>query len=109
MKKIKVKVDGETSDGCHTFNELYEHRYWLFISLANRMKKTAWKSYKHDDGSVMNGMFIAGFNTPKGMITYHLPNKLYKQLRIASRERAPKWDGHTSNDVIERLMSLPRK
>ena len=29
----KSEIDGETSDGYHTFNELYEHRVILWINL----------------------------------------------------------------------------
>lgn len=109
IRKLEVRVDPETSDGYHTFTELYDHRHWLFICLANRMKRTAWKSWRHDDGTMFTGMFIAGIETPEGHITYHMPRKLYKELKIRSLEYAPKWDGHTPADVIIRLSKLPKR
>jgi hypothetical protein len=39
-------------------------------------------------------------------ITYHLPDHLWNLLEgIPELECAPKWDGHTSQDVVERLKS----
>ena len=95
---------GETSDGYHTFNELYEHRHMLFMALCHTYTSTSWKSKLHDDGSEMKGWFIAGVVTPKGKtITYHLPMRLWKNFKVSKLVRAPKWDGHTSNDVLKRL------
>ncbi len=91
MRKVEIGTDNYTevynvecepglvSDGYHTFNELYEHRNLLFLSLMQA----------HWD-----------------LITYHLPDRL---LHLAQKTGAtqlaiaPKWDGHTPNDVIDRL------
>ena len=98
---------GEVSDGYHTFNELYEHRHALFIVLAKTMKTMAWRSRMHHDGKGIGGWFIAGLNLSTGMISYHLPDRLWPLLYgIQELERAPEWDGHTSMDVIERLGKL---
>lgn len=99
---------GEVSDGYHTFNELYEHRYILFIALMKADVGLSWRSRKHDDGSSMDGWFIAGIKFFEGWtITYHLPDRLWSLLDrnflIATPDRAPKWDGHTSDDVLARL------
>lgn len=97
-----------TCDGYHTFDELYEHRHALFIALCHKLKPgRCWKSRLHDDGTIFYGMFIAGIDLGGGkQITYHLPNKLYKQLKVPSRRTAPRFDGHTSDDVLERLKEL---
>lgn len=94
---------GETSDGYHTFNELYEHRHALFMAFSAMKGHASWKSRLHDDGSKMDGWFIAGITLPLGMISYHLPDRLWSTCPGIERERGPKWDGHTSADVVDRL------
>ncbi|MHB9161698.1 MAG: WDGH domain-containing protein [Nitrosotalea sp.] len=96
------------SDGYHTFGELYDHRIALFIALCNMIPLNSWKSKKHYDGSTMEGWFIAGIGKTKGhQITYHLPLDKWSDLRSIPFDKAPaKWDGHTSKDVIKRLLEL---
>ena len=102
------QITGETSDGYHTFNELYEHRHALFLALAQSNYKDAWMCKKHGDGSEMEGWFIAGIDLWSGStISYHLPMRLWeacKETGATALHNAPKWDGHTSKDVIDRLM-----
>ncbi len=105
LKKSSL-ANGYTSDGYHTFNELYAHRNELFVALMqeNGCKDKAWFSKKHADGTMFEGMFIAGLNLPAGVITYHLENKYLRNFRfIKELDKAPEWDGHTSEDVIYRL------
>ena len=64
-------ITGETSDGYHTFNELYHHRAVLFSVIVKAFPEKAWKAKKHDDGSMYDGMFIVGIETPDGQATYH--------------------------------------
>lgn len=40
-------IDGETSDGYHTFNELYHHRAVLFSVIVSSFSDRAWKSKLH--------------------------------------------------------------
>ena len=99
------KITGETSDGYHTFNELYEHRHALFMALASITD--SWMSKKHHDGSEMEGWFIAGTNLVPSVISYHMPMRLWDtcvKTGAEVLEKAPEWDGHTSKDVIDRLM-----
>lgn len=101
----EIKDIGETSDGYHTFNELYEHRHQLFRIICEQ--KYGWKSKIHSDGSFLEGWFIAGLNHSKGkQITYHIPIKYWDEFDVNELERAPEWDGHTSNDVLNRLRKL---
>lgn len=95
---------GKISDGHHTFDDLYEHRILLFIALVNETTLPVWRSKKHDDGSEYPAWFIAGIELPTGPITYHIPMHQWKLLNeIPTLDKAPKWDGHTSADVINRL------
>ena len=99
---------GQVSDGYHTFDELYDHRCLLFIALMRAHHDVAWATRAHHNGEVWAGWFIAGLKLPTGKtITYHLPEKFWwavETFPCAKPERAPQWDGHTSKDVIGRLM-----
>lgn len=57
---------------------------------------------------MFNGCFIAGINTPKGVITFHLKMKFWDELKICEIYNAPKYDGYTEDDVKERIKSLYR-
>jgi len=99
-----MKDMGNVSDGYHTFNELYEHRHLLFAIICNDYQYKSWKSMVHADGTCYEGWFIAGITNPKGQqITYHIPLRLWDCFRCKMLDKAPKWDGHTSQDVLERL------
>lgn len=106
-KEIKNLDDtNKVSDGWHTFGELYEHRITLFITLMKLLPKLSWRANNHDDGTMFEGWFVAGIHLPTGDITYHLPAEKWMDLDglgIATTNCAPKWDGHTSDDVLLRL------
>jgi hypothetical protein len=104
MGQISVPCSiGEVSDGYHTFDELYEHRFALFLALLRELG-TGWRSHLHADGSGYEGWFLVGASLPTGDITYHLPEREWEQTGwLTTLERAPAWDGHTSADVVERL------
>lgn len=96
---------GEISDGYHTFNELYHHRAVLFSIICNQNNKIAWKSPKHSDGTMYEGMFIVGINTPFGQATYHYDiNPYWNYFDVPMLEKAPEWDGHTPKEAIDRLL-----
>lgn len=100
-------ITGETSDGYHTFNELYHHRAVLFSVIVKAFPDKAWKSRLHSDGSMFDGMFIVGIDTPDGPATYHYDIEPYWDMfRCIELERAPEWDGHTAEQAINRIMKL---
>ena len=111
------------SDGYHTFGELYDHRVTLFIALCRLYERyvapgvfptkegrlyDVWRSRLHSDGTGIGGWFILGINKKAGeQITYHLPMVRWCDTDFAETlERAPKFDEHTSADVIHRLNKL---
>jgi DNA-directed RNA polymerase subunit RPC12/RpoP len=103
------KPTGETSDGYHTFYELYEHRTALFAALCNTYNDRSWKSFKHADGTMYDGMFIAGIETPEGQYTYHCEEEyLYMFAMTKEMPNAPEWDGHKPSDY-SRLFALNLK
>jgi hypothetical protein len=105
MGQVTDRDAGQISDGCHTFNELYEHRHALFLALCRSQVDRAWRAQQHHDGSSFEGWFILGIGDQPGhQITYHLPMRLWDDAAfVKTLHRAPEWDGHTSNDVIDRI------
>lgn len=110
MGEITIKCDVDhVSDGYHTFQELYKHRHSLLAVLMVNRPGISWISKLHGDGSCYPGWFIAGMGLPTGTITYHLPDGFYWTVlkdKVEVLKIAPKWDGHTSDDVLERLDAL---
>ena len=104
LEKANV-INGSTSDGYHTFDELYDHRMTLFSIICNQNKEQAWKSLLHDDGTMFDDYFIVGIKTPEGQYTYHYHMDVWEKFDVTELERAPEWDGHIASD-IERLYSL---
>lgn len=116
-------ISDKISDGYHTFWELYKHRIHLFIALCSAIilsdymfhKLDEWedihptciKSKLHEDGSSFPWWFIMQLETEHGQISYHLPMEYWDKCSFAEeQETANKWDGHTSDDVLERLLKL---
>ena len=97
---------GQISDGYHTFNELYYHRMILFSVVCNTFKNQAWKSLKHSDGTMYDDYFIVGIKTPEGQYTYHYHKDYWDMFKVKELSYAPEWDGHTSQDVINRLRNF---
>ena len=103
------EINENTSDGYHTFKELYEHRITLYIALCKSLKNgNVWRAKLHSDGTSFEGWFILGIWFEKGkQITYHLPLEKWDETNFAQTlEKAPDWDGHTSKDVLERIKKL---
>lgn len=105
-RKIPNNI-GEFSDGYHTFNELYHHRAILFSIICNMMPEKAWKSKLHDTGDMYDGMFIVGIETEQGQATYHYDIEPYwNMFKVKELDKAPKWDGHTPSEAIQRIYDM---
>lgn len=108
-KSGELESADEISDGYHTFNELYHHRAILFATILNNPKfaPIAWKSKHHEDGSMYDGMFIVGIDTPAGQASYHYDvDPYWDMFKVKELERAPHFDGYTAAESIERIKSL---
>ena len=120
IRQVPDNLRGQLSDGYHTFDELYEHRITLYITLAKLLVLVGcgslmladvtpvWRTKVHSDGSVWNGWFILGIHTEPGkQITYHLPESRWDDCSFATTlDKAPEWDGHTAADVLKRLKTI---
>lgn len=96
------------NDGFHTFDELYEHRNALMLALMKQMPNLSWFTKKHDDGTMYEGFFLVGIDLDTGQISYHIHQRYWEtavKTGATQREKSC-WDGHTSGDVITRLLEM---
>lgn len=113
-KAFLVTDAGDISDGDHTFGELYEHRYALYIALARqiaaRQAGRVWRSKYHANDWPLPDWFLLGIDRdPGAQVTYHLPMRFWEAGDVdfaEELERAPEFDGHSSADVLARLDRL---
>lgn len=132
-KEVKNTPVGGLSDGYHTFDELYEFRKVYNAALFNEWGKTVLllghevdpsndreipvympkydvhKSWKHYDGEpCFGGMwFIVSAMLPTGLISNHYHADDWDLFQIPELEKARyEFDGHTSQDVLQRLKDL---
>lgn len=99
------KAPQNTSDGYHSFYELYHHRMMLFSVICETYKDKAWKSLLHDDGTMYENYFVVGIETPQGQYSYHYHISEWDNFDVQVLERAPQWDGHEPKHVY-RLKGL---
>lgn len=106
---------GKISDGYHTFNELYEFRKLynaaLFNEWANQGKYNVHKSTRHHDGEACfgGGWFIVMATLPTGQISNHYEMKDWDLFDCDVFVNAEEFDGHTAQDVLDRLEALSQK
>lgn len=115
-----------TSDGYHSFKELYEFRKLYNAALFNEWGKhvvqdtetgeyipkpqyDVHKSWRHNDGELCfgGGWFIVVAVLPTGQISNHYEAQYWDLFKIPEAEKALyPFDGHTSQDVLQRLKDL---
>ena len=105
-------ITENTSDGYHTFKELYEFRLLynaaLFNEWSQQGKYAVHKSTKHSDGEDCfgGGWFIVVATLPTGDISNHYEMKDWDLFSCETRVKGKEWDGHTAKDVALRLRAL---
>ena len=109
----RLKVTENTSDGYHTFKELYEFRVVynaaLFNEWALQNKYEVHKSWLHHDGELCfgGGWFIVSAMLPTGQISNHYSSEYWDLFKIPETETALfPFDGHTSQDVLNKLKNI---
>ena len=109
-EKEQIKITEDTSDGYHTFKELYEFRKVynaaLFNEWAIKEEYFVHKSWKHNDGELCfgGGWFIIVALLPSGQISNHYEAKDWDLFKILERPEAMfEFDGHTAQDVLNRI------
>ena len=111
-KRVQEGITENTSDGYHTFKELYEFRK-IYNALAfnewyEQGKYLVHKSKKHSDGELCFGgsWFIVVATLPTGQISNHYELKDWNLFKCEEREIPNAFDGHTAEDVRERIVKL---
>lgn len=116
---LSGKATKDTSDGYHTFADLYTHRRALTAALTSMVVRlrfllrhpAAWRSRLHhpEDGPMFDGSFIVGIDLPNGTISYHYNNRYWDDFsHVPELEHAPKWDGAGPELTITRLLDFAR-
>lgn len=120
---LKIRITAskiDVGDEYHKLSELYEMRLALSVALFKAFdsyitplnsRVRCWKSKLHSDGTMFEGYFIVGMaiNSLSGgmeLISFHYKMEHWSKFKVMELSKAPLYDGHTSKDVIERLMSL---
>lgn len=105
-------ITGSTSDGYHTFDELYDYRKAFNALLFNQWAALGiydvHKSWRHSDGEPCfgGGWFIVVAQTPCGQISNHYKMGDEALFQIPTRERSAEYDGHTPQIALQRMLQL---
>lgn len=101
----------------------HDHRIALFLALCKvqdafsvlgravgqNPAHRVWKSKAHhpEDHPMFDGLFVIGIDVEEGrQLSYHLPLYRWDEANFEELEHAPKWDGHMTEDVLDRLKKL---
>lgn len=115
QRVILDPATGETSDGFHTFTELYRYRLLYNAALFNQWQEDLmsadgpgyWvhKSWRHHDGELCfgGGWFIVMADLPTGQISNHYTGDAWDLFKIPVQQKATPWDGHTPDEAADRL------
>jgi len=103
---VGPKVTEDTSDGWHSFKDLYHHRALLFSVIVHNYKDMCWKSKRHDDGKELDWNFIVGIDTPWGQASYHYGMEYWDMFDCKVLDKAPHYDGYTPEQSVERIARL---
>lgn len=108
---------GDTSDGYHTFDELYYYRMLYNAAFANLCVSEGTganvvKSWRHSDGELCFGKddyFVVVMELPTGQVSNHYHGEHWDLFKVLEVERAPEWDGHTPQQAAQRLEDFIRE
>ena len=117
IQELPSEERGKVSDGYHSFDEYNKHRDQLWVTtcslqndlnheLLSNTRMYIWRAKLHSDGSKFDGYFVLGMSRhdKSNQITYHLPLSKWEECNFADTvDKSPKWDGHTSANVLSRL------
>ena len=100
------KITEDTSDGWHSFKDLYHHRALLFSVIVHTYRDMCWKSKRHHDGKELDWNFIVGIDTPWGQASYHYGMEYWDLFDCKEVEQAPYYDGYTADESVARIARL---
>lgn len=105
----QARLPGSTSDGFHTFDELYAYRMAFHAMWVNANKHHSryriHKSVRHSSGEVCfgGGWFIVVATLPTGQISNHYKLEHWFLFDCEVRETPDPYDGHTPQIALERM------
>lgn len=106
-----TEITENTSDGFHTFKELYEYRVVLHAAAVRAWREIdgihVVKSRRHADGEECfgGGWFIVQAYLPTGQVSNHYEDKYWDLFTCPERHTAPPWDGHTPAQALTRMFN----
>lgn len=109
VEDLMDNVTSDTSDGYHTFSELYQYRM-LYNAIACRawLKEghTVVKSWKHHDGELCfgGGWFIVQAELPTGQVSNHYKAEYWDLFGVPEVELPAVYDGHTPAIAAARML-----
>lgn len=86
-----------------------EHRALLLLAFLMLLKSPySFRSKICHDGSSIEGWFVVGTDLfGEGQISYFLPDSMWDLADfLQTRRIAPEWDGHTFDDISDRLRNI---
>jgi hypothetical protein len=112
-REVEQEITGSTSDGYHTFDELYAFRMLYHAAFVKALPTyqgrsltpTTVKSWKHSDGEPCfgGGWFIVVTTLPTGQISNHYEAQHWSLFEVSEVDLPPAYDGHDASDVLNRL------
>ena len=104
----RQEVNGSTSDGHHTFDELYKYRMLYHAHAAHGWLAAGFpvvKSWRHSDGERCfgGGWFIVTAELPTGQVSNHYKAEHWDLFQVPWKTWPPEYDGHTPHQAAERL------
>lgn len=103
---VGPQITEDTSDGWHSFKDLYHHRALLFSVIVHNYKDMCWKSKRHHDGKELDWNFIVGIDTPWGQASYHYGMDYWDMFDCKVLKKAPYYDGYTADESVARIARL---
>lgn len=105
----EIPVDGKTSDGHHTFDELYDYRMAYHAHAAAGWAAAGIpvvKSLRHSDGELCfgGGWFIVVADLPTGQVSNHYREEHWALFDVPEVDLPSEYDGHTPADALQRLL-----
>jgi len=108
-----MEINGNTSDGYHTFNELYEFRMMYNAALFNEWalagKYNTHKAKHHYTGEpcFKGEVFVVVAMLPTGQISNHYGLEYWDLFDIPAYDKVLwSYDGHNPQDTVNRLKQL---
>jgi hypothetical protein len=105
----RCMVSPDTSDGFHTFTELYHYRMLYNALLFNEWARLGMydvhKSLRHSDNELCfgGGWFVVYAQLPTGQVSNHYEMADWGRFQVPARDVAAEWDGHSPQEAVQRM------